>query len=154
MDKVGKKRNQHLSFMFNKLMKGMSEQEKKLKGPKCKWNECKLDQFPDLDILFEHICSHIDCSSQSKLAPSQRSYLCKWENCEKKLTKQKTLLNHIKEHTGDIKDEFFKVLLTDQAKALTTPARQMRWHPLVIKWCFVCLISHMQTTVICVGMVF
>ena len=25
--------------------------------------------------------------------------------------------------------------IVDQAKALVTPARSMRWHPIVIKWC-------------------
>ncbi len=30
---------------------------------------------------------------------------------------------------------FFLTLLKDQAKALNVPSRQMRWHPLVIKWC-------------------
>ena len=30
---------------------------------------------------------------------------------------------------------FFITLLKDQAKALNVPSRQMRWHPLVIKWC-------------------
>ena len=30
---------------------------------------------------------------------------------------------------------FFLTLLKDQAKALNVPSREMRWHPLVIKWC-------------------
>lgn len=30
---------------------------------------------------------------------------------------------------------FFEILLKDQAKALNTEARQMRWHPLIIRWC-------------------
>ena len=30
---------------------------------------------------------------------------------------------------------FFLTLLHDQAKALNMPSRQMRWHPLVLKWC-------------------
>ena len=47
----------------------------------------------------------------------------------------KLIQHHLKEHTGDIKDEVFQVLLNDQAKALNVPGRQMRWHPLVIKWC-------------------
>lgn len=32
-------------------------------------------------------------------------------------------------------DQFFEILLKDQAKALSIPSRQMRWHPLIIKWC-------------------
>ena len=32
-------------------------------------------------------------------------------------------------------DELMEILLKDQAKALNTPAKKMRWHPLVIQWC-------------------
>ena len=42
---------------------------------------------------------------------------------------------YMHDHTGGMQDQFFDVLLKDQAKALTTPSRQMRWHLLVIKWC-------------------
>ena len=42
--------------------------------------------------------------------------------------------NHIREHTGSLNDEFLQTLLSDQGKAMTTNAKQMRWHPLVIKW--------------------
>lgn len=31
--------------------------------------------------------------------------------------------------------ESLLLLLKDQAKALNMPSRQMRWHPLVLKWC-------------------
>ena len=41
----------------------------------------------------------------------------------------------MREHTGSSRDQFLPVLLNDQAKALTVPKRQMRWHPLIIKWC-------------------
>jgi len=41
----------------------------------------------------------------------------------------------VKKHTGEEKDFFFKLLLMDQAKALVTPSKQMRWHPMVIKCC-------------------
>jgi hypothetical protein len=41
----------------------------------------------------------------------------------------------VKKHTGEEKDIFLKLLLIDQAKALVTPSKQMRWHPMVIKFC-------------------
>ena len=41
----------------------------------------------------------------------------------------------MKKHTGEEKDIFLKLLLIDQAKALVTPSKQMRWHPMVIKFC-------------------
>ena len=40
----------------------------------------------------------------------------------------------MRDHTGYSSDQFFGVLLCDQAKALTLPKRQMRWHPHIIKW--------------------
>ena len=53
----------------------------------------------------------------------------------KSSAKKSPLHKHIHDHTGGMQDQFFEVLLKDQAKAPTTPSRQMRWHPLVIKWC-------------------
>ena len=47
----------------------------------------------------------------------------------------KLLQNHLRDHTGNAKDEFLEVLLKDQAKPLNTSTRQMRCHPLVIQWC-------------------
>ena len=54
---------------------------------------------------------------------------------KKKFAKKKLIERHLKDHTGDTSDIFFEILLKDQAKALTTEARQMRWHPIVLKWC-------------------
>ena len=46
-------------------------------------------------------------------------------------------------HTGSLNDEFLETLLSDQGKAMTTNAKQMRWHPLVIKWYLrLCIKSH------------
>ena len=45
------------------------------------------------------------------------------------------MVRHLRDHTGGTSDTFFEILLKDQAKALTTEARQMHWHPIVIKWC-------------------
>ena len=55
--------------------------------------------------------------------------------CDKKFSKKKLLQNNILEHTRSTHDQFFEILLKDQAKALTMPSKQMRWHPLIIKWC-------------------
>ena len=69
------------------------------------------------------------------VAPIDRIYKCDWGNCGKTFAKKKLLENHLRDHTGSSSDQFFEILLKDQAKALTVPKRQMRWHPLVIKWC-------------------
>ena len=45
------------------------------------------------------------------------------------------LLSHLREHTESSSDQFFQIVLNDQSKALVLPKKQMRWHPLVIKWC-------------------
>ncbi len=73
--------------------------------------------------------------TQSETASLQRSYACKWSKCENKLSKKKILECHLHEHTREIADQFLEILLKDQAKALSVNAKQMRWHPLVIKWC-------------------
>ena len=68
-------------------------------------------------------------------APINRKYQCKWLDCSKTFCKKKLLKSHITEHTGSESDTFFLTLLQDQAKAFNMPSRQMRWHPLVLKWC-------------------
>jgi hypothetical protein len=52
----------------------------------------------------------------------------------------------MREHTGYVKDEVMEILLKDQAMALQKPAKQMKWHPLVIQWCFklYCKSTHLQ----------
>ena len=55
--------------------------------------------------------------------------------CTKTYNKLKLLQNHLRDHTGNAGGKFLEILLKDQAKALNTPAKQMRWHPLVIQWC-------------------
>ena len=49
-----------------------------------------------------------------------------------------------KQHTGKENNIFMKYLLQGQAKVLVTPSRQMKWHPLVIKYCF--SIYHSQSS--------
>jgi hypothetical protein len=41
----------------------------------------------------------------------------------------------VKKHTGEEKVILLKLLLMDQAKTLVTLSKQMRWHPMVIKFC-------------------
>ena len=53
----------------------------------------------------------------------------------KNLERKKLLLNHLEEHIGSESDLFFLTLLKDQGKAVNVLSRQMRWHPLIIKWC-------------------
>jgi hypothetical protein len=62
-------------------------------------------------------------------------YTCQWEECNKQFKKLKLLHNHLRDHTGYVKDELMEVLLKGQAIALNTPAKRMRWHPLVIQCC-------------------
>ncbi len=102
---------------------------------KCNWKECTDNTiWTDRDQLFLHVRSHVESSDQD-IAPIDRIYKCHWESCNKTFTKKKLLETHLREHTGSTSDNFFTILLQDQAKALTLPKRQMRWHPLVIKWC-------------------
>ena len=56
-------------------------------------------------------------------------------SCTRMFRKKHLLENHIVEHIGSESDLLFINLLKDQAIALNTPSRQMRWHPSVLKWC-------------------
>ena len=70
------------------------------------------------------------------VAPIDRHHSCGWLGYGKEFKKKKLILNHFEDHIGSESDMFFITFLKDQAKALNVPSRQMRWHPLVIKWCF------------------
>ena len=72
---------------------------------------------------------------QVDVVPINKQYVCKWLGCDKTFSKKKQLKSHIVGHTGSESDSFFLLLLQDQAKALNMPSRQMRWHPMVLKWC-------------------
>ena len=112
--------------MFDKLQNGVERNSFKLENTVCHWKGCELGKFTDAECLFEHVKEHFP-NSQEDTAPINRSYSCEWKACSKTYSKKRLLEQHVKSHTGDIKDEFFKVLLNDQAKALTVPSRQMRW---------------------------
>lgn len=53
----------------------------------------------------------------------------------KKVIRKKIIRKHMVSHTGDARITFLELLLRDQAKALNTESRQMRWHPVIIRWC-------------------
>ena len=96
-----------------------------------------------MEDLYRHCKSHIEHVDTSIIGPINRCYTCKWRECKKSYKKRKLLENHLREHTGNIQDKSLEVLLSDQAKALSTESRKMRWHPAVIKWCLrVYLKSH------------
>ncbi len=134
METVGTKTDSDLQAIFKNMYKGVYEKKQVLQNPVCKWTECgkKCD---NVEILYEHAKQHIEKNDTATIAPINRRYHCSWETCDKNYSKLKLLHNHLREHTGYAKDELLEVLLKDQATALNTPAKQMRWHPLVIQWC-------------------
>ena len=91
--------------------------------------------FEDVEDLYRHCKTHIEHVDTNKIAPVDRQYHCKWRGRKKTYGKLKLLENHIREHTGSMTDNFLEILLADQAEAVTTESRQMRWHPAVIRWC-------------------
>ena len=134
MSDVGEKTVADFRFIFERLEKGMREKEnEKLKNPVCLWSDCTRKSYPDVKCLYSHVKEHVP-DPEANTAPVDRVYVCMWKNCSKKFSKKGLLHNYVHDHTGGMQDQFFEVLLKDQAKALTTPSRQMRWHPLVIKW--------------------
>jgi hypothetical protein len=136
MVEVGKSTDDDFTIMFQNLYKGMKSRNENLQNPKCLWNACssEKERFVDVEQLYDHVKLHIEAINND-IAPIERLYKCEWDNCTKEFTKKKLLLNHLREHTGSSSDQFFQILLNDQSKALVLPKKQMRWHPLVIKWC-------------------
>ena len=134
MISIGPKSENDLKYIFLKLQKGVEMTKQKLESPVCKWGQCQ-QSFQNVEELFCHCKTHIDKLDTASIAPVNREYSCKWGECTKTYKKLKLLQNHLRDHTGNAKDEFLEVLLKDQAKALNTSTRQMRWHPLVIQWC-------------------
>ena len=129
---VNSSTHKDLKHMFNKLYSNFARRRQKLSNNDCCWLKCD-EKFDDCEALFSHVVSHVE--SQSDIVPIDRVYSCKWKNCEKSFGKKKLLENHLRQHTGETSDSFMEILLNDQCRALSMPSRQMRWHPLVIKWC-------------------
>lgn len=132
MTSVGPKTNDELTSLFKNLRKGLEEKQKCYKHPVCKWALCN-ENFGSCEELLEHTKTHIII--QDDKAPCLRVYRCEWKDCGKTFGKKRLLESHLICHTGDERTAFLEILLNDQAKALNTEARQMRWHPLIIKWC-------------------
>ena len=132
---VGPKSDGDLKHMFNELYAGLERNREKRTKPVCLWESCKSPIFENVEEMFVHCKSHIERIDTKVTAPIDRIYFCKWMGCSKHYSKLKLLENHLREHTGNLNDEFLEILLRDQAKAISTEAKQMRWHPLVIKWC-------------------
>lgn len=135
MVNVGPNSNEDLKRMFVELQSGLDENRMKFKKPVCQWDGCHAARFENVEELYRHCKIHVDRIDTGVVPPIQRCYNCKWNGCKKQYAKLKLLENHIREHTGSLNEEFLEILLSDQAKAIKTESRQMRWHPIVIKWC-------------------
>eukprot|EP00112_Aurelia_sp_Birch-Aquarium-sp1_P004779 Seg1542.3 transcript_id=Seg1542.3/GoldUCD/mRNA.D3Y31 product="Transposable element P transposase" protein_id=Seg1542.3/GoldUCD/D3Y31 len=132
MTHVGANTHQDLSQMFKGLQEGLERKRKCYQSPACKWGQCK-ETFDSCEELYEHARSHVGIDDG--IAPSFRNYQCQWPSCGKEFKKKRLIEKHLVQHTGDARTHFLEILLKDQAKALNTDARQMRWHPLIIRWC-------------------
>lgn len=131
MVEVGRDTDSDFRVMFKRLNDGLRKQKENTKS--CKWKGCSGQQnWTEEDELYQHVKGHIKGTDES-IAPIEGKYGCLWGTCDKTFSKKKILEEHLREHTGSSRDQFFPVLLNNQAKALTVPKRQMRWHPLVIK---------------------
>ena len=137
MSTVGSNTDSELRQLFQELYSGIKNKIEKHDNKICYWDNCNVDnEFDTHDLLLKHIKDvHLTNDNQSDVAPIDRHYLCEWLGCGKQFGKKKLLLSHLNEHLGNESDMFFLTLLKDQARALNVPARQMRWHPLIIKWC-------------------
>ena len=135
MSTVGNSTDADFRSLFKQLYDRLSKNIDKQENNICYWEDCFHLQH-DLktpEMLIEHITTcHIPTVPDE--SPINRKYQCKWLGCNKIFSKKKLLRSHI-EHTGSECDTFFLTLLQDQAKALNMPSTQMRWHPLVLKWC-------------------
>lgn len=135
MIEVGPTSNSDLQHIFRHLYIGLEKNNEKRRKPTCHWENCESPEFQNVEELFRHCKNHIERLDTSVIPPIDRRYYCKWQDCTKSYSKLKLLENHVREHTGSLNDEFLEILLSDQGKAMTTNPKQMRWHPLVIKWC-------------------
>ena len=137
MSTVGGQTDSEFRKLFSDLYDGLSKKVEKCNNNTCYWDYCdRSDEFCSKELLMRHIKEcHLSTVEQSDKAPIKRHYKCEWLGCCKEFGKKKLLLNHLEEHIGSESDLFFLTLLKDQAKALIVPSRQMRWHPLIIKWC-------------------
>ena len=135
MSAVGNNTDKEFRQLFQELYSGLQSKIEKCNNKICYWDDCYAE-FDRPELLMKHVTDvHIKAVDFSDVAPIDQQYQCKWLGCGKHFRKKKLLINHLEKHVGNESDMFFFILLKDQAKALNVPARQMRWHPLVIKWC-------------------
>ena len=135
MTTVGCNTDSEFKELFTKLYSGFKNISDKHTNIVCCWQNCETGgEFVSTEQLFGHI-KQLHVPPQVDVAPINKQYVCRWLGCDKTFSKKKQLESHIVGHTGSESDSFFLLLLKDQAKALNMPSRQMRWHPLVLKWC-------------------
>ncbi len=134
MTTVEPKTNNDLQTLLTKLYNGISETKYHVENLICQWRECH-EKYENVELLYGHTKQHAEKADTVSVAPIERDYQCQWKKCDKHFAKLKLLHNHLREHTGCIKDELMEILLKDQAMALQIPAKQMKWHVLVIQWC-------------------
>ena len=131
---VGTQHGKEYEDIFKTLKNAMAQIDERLKKPDCRWGDCN-ESFSTVDDLIQHVRYHHirNDDGATQLRPA---YTCKWNGCLHKAIHNKKLIeDHITEHTGKATDAVFSLLLADQARALSTPAHQMRWHPAVLRWC-------------------
>ena len=135
MSTVGSNTDSDFRNLFQQLYKGLNKVVEKHDNNTCYWEGCNLEtEFKTPELLLGHIKS-VHIKTVDDVAPINRQYTCEWLGCNKHFGKKKLLHTHVAEHTGSESDTFFITLLNDQAKALNMPSKQMRWHPLILKWC-------------------
>ncbi|XP_065185901.1 uncharacterized protein LOC135816702 [Sycon ciliatum] len=132
--RVTTKHNGEYATLFTKLEHGLDKIQAQANNPQCNWKNCS-ESFSTIEELQNHIYfNHTKIMETScQLFPA---YECLWSGCSTKPYKSKAAFHaHVRKHTGDSGDILFKYLLEDQARALTVPDHQMRWHPCVLRWC-------------------
>lgn len=75
MSEVGEKTDSDFRFLFERLEKGMTQKQEKLKNPVCKWAGCSSESFQDVQCLFSHVKEHVP-DPESNTAPVDRVYVC------------------------------------------------------------------------------
>ena len=136
MTSVGFNTDADFKQLFQQLYNGFKNiSDKQMDNELCHWENCECqDKFQSVEQLFKHVnTSHIP--TEIDVAPVNKRYVCEWLGCSKVFSKRQQLKSHLSDHIGNESDNFFLLLLKDQAKAINMPSKQMRWHPLVLKWC-------------------
>ena len=120
--------------MLSDLEQGLSGIKERLDNPRCRWKDCNCVKS-DINALISHVTTtHI--ARQEDSSQLRPVYTCQWEGCSHApFHKRSHIESHIVTHTGREEDSLFALMMADQAKAVVTPSNQMRWHPVVLRWC-------------------